>query len=67
MAKSKLRNGAKVHRKRVENRNSNIKSEMKKQQKYKKKHLAHLTLTSAVSLVKCWRPAFDVANETAAR
>ena len=32
MAKSKLRNVAKVHRKRVENRNSNIKSEMKKQQ-----------------------------------
>jgi hypothetical protein len=32
MAKSKLRNGAKVHRKRVESRNSNIKSEMKKQQ-----------------------------------
>ena len=32
MAKSKLRNGAKVHKKRVVNRNSNIKSEMKKQQ-----------------------------------
>ena len=32
MAKSKLRNGAKVHKKRVVNRNSNIKGEMKKQQ-----------------------------------
>jgi len=32
MAKSKLRNGAKAHKKRVVNRNSNIKSEMKKQQ-----------------------------------
>ena len=32
MAKSKLRNGAKVHKKRVVNRNSKIKSEVKKQQ-----------------------------------
>ena len=32
MAKSKLRNGAKAHKKRVVNRNSNIKGEMKKQQ-----------------------------------
>ena len=32
MAKSKLRNGAKVHRKKVVNRNSKIKSEVKKQQ-----------------------------------
>jgi hypothetical protein len=32
MAKSKLRNGAKAHKKRVENRNSKMKSEMKKQQ-----------------------------------
>ena len=32
MAKSKLRNGAKAHKKRVVNRNSKIKSEVKKQQ-----------------------------------